>query len=103
LLEENTSLEAAPKELREAYEKALVAGNKEQIEELLTELWEEYGIDGEDAPERETSGIKRIAVMCDHGVNAFGFKGKTKQLLEWMLRNGFDPDDTHHFNLSMYD
>jgi 3D (Asp-Asp-Asp) domain-containing protein len=102
ILDEDTSINAAPKELREEYELALAAGNKKQVEELLTELWEEYGIHGDtnQMPDRETSGIKRLAIMHDDGVNAFGFKGQTQQLFNWMSANGFPIED---HNLSLYD
>jgi hypothetical protein len=65
---------------------ALVSSDENRLERVLTELWEEYGIE-EDAPERETSGIKRLAIMHDDGVNAFGFKGDPHKLLEWMSAN----------------
>ena len=89
VLDEDTSINAAPDELREEYELASVAGDKERLERVLTELWEEYGIHAEDPPEREASGIKRLAIMHDDGVNAFGFKGDRKKLTKWMRKNGF--------------
>jgi hypothetical protein len=70
-LDEDTSINAAPKELQEEYELALVSGDEERLEGVLTELWEEYGIHAENPPVRETSGIKRLAIMHDDGVNAF--------------------------------
>jgi hypothetical protein len=54
-------------------------------------------------PARETSGIKRLAIMHDHGVNAFGFKGREKELERWMAENGFNSSDLHHSNLDLYD
>ena len=36
---------------------------------MLTILWEDYGIHGKNPPARETSGIKRLAIMHDDGVN----------------------------------
>ena len=81
-LDEDTSINAAPKELQEEYELALVSGDKERLEGVLTELWEEYGIHGENPPVQETSGIKRLAIMHDDGVNAFGFKDHPDILLE---------------------
>ena len=99
VLDEDTSIDAAPKELQEEYEKALVSGDEYRLERVLAELWEEYGIE-EDAPERETSGIKRLAIMHDDGVNAFGFKGDPHKLLEWMSANGFPIQDQR---LQLYD
>jgi len=52
----------------------LVSGDEERLEGVLTELWEEYGIHAENPLVRETSGIKRLAIIHDEGVNAFGFK-----------------------------
>ena len=74
-LDEDTSINAAPRELQEEYELARVSGDKERIEEVLTILWEDYGIHGKNSPARETSSIKRLAIMHDDGVNAFGFNG----------------------------
>ena len=68
-LDEDTSINAAPRELQEEYELARVSGDKERIEEVLTILWEDYGIHGKNPPARETSGIKRLAIMHDDGVN----------------------------------
>ena len=51
VLDEDTSINAAPKELQEEYELALVSGDEERLEGVLTELWEEYGIE-ENAPMR---------------------------------------------------
>src|ERR1700730_1088964 len=85
--------------LQEEYELAQVSGDKERIEEVLTILWEDYGIHGKNPPARETSGIKRLAVMHDDGVNAFGFK-HPNILLEWMIANGFPVRDV---NLALYD
>jgi hypothetical protein len=98
-LDEDTSINAAPKELQEEYELALVSGDEERLEGVLTELWEEYGIHAENPPVRETSGIKRLAIMHDDGVNAFGFK-QPDILLEWMIVNGFPVRDV---NLALYD
>src|ERR1700730_7621365 len=99
-LDEDTSINAAPKELQEEYELALVSGDEERLEGVLTELWEEYGVHAENPPVRETSGIKRLAIMHDDGVNAFGFKGHPDILLEWMIANGFPVRDV---NLALYD
>ena len=99
-LDEDTSINAATRELQEEYELVQVSGDKERIEEVLTILWEDYGIHGENPPVRETSGIKRLAIMHDDGVNAFGFKGHPDILLEWMIVNGFPVRDV---NLALYD
>jgi hypothetical protein len=98
-IDEDTSINAAPRELQEEYELAQVSGDKERIEEVLTILWEDYGIHGKNPPARETSGIKRLAIMHDDGVNAFGFK-HPDILLEWMIANGFPVRDV---NLALYD
>jgi hypothetical protein len=105
ILEEDTSINAAPKEIQQEWEVALVAGNQEALEALRKELWEDFGIHAPDepAPVRETSGIKRLAIMHDHGVNAFGFKGREQELRKWMDQNGFNPSDAHHYNLDMWD
>ncbi len=83
-LDEDTSINAAPRELQEEYELAQVSGDKERIEEVLTILWEDYGIHGKNPPA---------------GVNAFGFK-HPNILLEWMIANGFPVRDV---NLALYD
>ena len=101
VLDEDLSINAAPTELREEYELALVSGDKERLEEVLTELWEEYGIP-EHTPYRETSGIKRLAIMHDDGVNAFGFKGDAEKLIQWMRENRFR-ESSIEMLLSLYD
>lgn len=105
VLEEDRSIAAAPAEIRDEWDLALVAGDEVALEALRKELWEDFGIHAPDepAPERITSGIKRLAIMHGHGVNAFGFKGKENNLKTWMARNHFDPKDLHHWNLSMYE
>jgi hypothetical protein len=55
--DEHTSINAAPRELQEEYELAQVSGDKERIEEVLTVLWEDYGIHGENPPVREASEL----------------------------------------------
>ena len=101
-LDEDTSINAAPRELQEEYELARVSGDKERIEEVLTILWEDYGIHGKNPPARETSGIKRLAIMHDDGVNAFGFNGNKEQLVKWMIANRF-AGLVCDYNLSFYD
>jgi hypothetical protein len=94
IIDEDTSLDAAPEDLRNEYLLCKAAGNKERLEELLDELWEEYGINPKKEDERrETSGIKRIAVMHDTGVSAYGFLGMESALREWMTKHGFPVED----------
>jgi hypothetical protein len=93
VIDEDTSLDAAPEDLRNEFLLCEAAGNKKRLEELLDELWEEYGITPYKNKPRETSGIKRIAVMHDTGVSAYGFKGMESALREWMMAHGFDVQD----------
>ena len=93
VIDEDTSLDAAPEDLRNEFLLCEAAGNKKRLEELLDELWEEYGITPFKNKPRETSGIKRIAVMHDTGVSAYGFKGMESELREWMTAHGFDVQD----------
>jgi len=66
-VEEDYSLEAAPRELRDEYEAAQLSGDKDRVEAILTELWEEYGIDPEKDPDqRATGGIRKLVVTDDH-------------------------------------
>ena len=66
-VEEDYSLEAAPRELRDEYEAAQLSGDKDRVEAILTELWEEYGIDTEKDPDqRATGGIRKLVVTDDH-------------------------------------
>jgi hypothetical protein len=97
IIDEDTSLDAAPEELRDEFLLCEAAGNKSRLEEILDELWEEYGISPYKKQERETSGIKRIAVMHDDGVSAYGFKGMESALREWMTAHGF-PETTWNLN-----
>lgn len=90
-IDEDRSLNAAPEELRREYLDARSRGDVAAIEAALSELWEDYGIAPDDRTPRETSGVKRIAIMHDDGVNAWGFKGKERELLRWMEDYGFEP------------
>ena len=72
---------------------------KRGLKKCLPYYGEDYGIHGKNPPARETSGIKRLAIMHDDGVNAFGFK-HPNILLEWMIANGFPVRDV---NLALYD
>jgi hypothetical protein len=65
-------------------------------------LLEDYGIHCKNPPARETSGIKRVAIMHDDGVNAFGFNGNKEQLVKWMIANRF-AGLVCDYNLSFYD
>ncbi len=67
-IEEDVSINAAPVELQEKYYALMVSGDKVRIAMLLTELWEDYGVDPERTDARETSGVRRIAIMHDDGV-----------------------------------
>ena len=88
-IEEDRSIDAAPDELKRAYTKAKSAGDTTLLPKILEQLWEDYGIDPEDQAPRKTSGVKRIAIMHDDGVAAWGFKGMHKALREWMNAHGF--------------
>lgn len=88
-IDEDLSLAAAPAELRKAYLELKDSGDKNALEAVLVELWEEYGISPEKETRRETSGVKRIAIMDDDGVYAWGFKGMKKFLGEWMTEHRF--------------
>jgi len=55
----------------------------------------EYGaatvlIDPEYPSDEQTPGVKRVAVMHDHGVATHGFKGMDGNLRKWMDAYGFD-------------
>jgi hypothetical protein len=48
-------------------EAAQLSGDKDRVEAILTELWEEYGIDPEKDPDqRATGGIRKLVVTDDH-------------------------------------
>lgn len=89
IIDEDSSLAAAPHELREKYERCRATGNTEQLEGLLTELWEDYGVDPTRTAPRETSGIHRLAIMHDDGVMAAGFSEFAEAVQTWMKENGF--------------
>jgi hypothetical protein len=99
VLDEDTSINAAPKSFKKSTSWPWFLATRNALRGVLTELWEEYGIHAENPPVRETSGIKRLAIMHDDGVNAFGFK-QPDILLEWMIVNGFPVRDV---NLALYD
>ena len=88
-LEEDYSLEAAPRELREEYEAAQLSGDKDRVEAILTELWEEYGIDPEKDPDqRATGGIRGLVVIDDHFAHVVGFEHKKAEATAWLERRG---------------
>jgi hypothetical protein len=99
IIDEDISLDAAPEELRDEFLLCEAAGNKSRLEELLDELWEEYGIKPYSNEPRETSGTKRIAVMHVDGVSAYGFKGMESELRKWMLAHGY-PDTDWNLNIA---
>jgi hypothetical protein len=88
-VEEDYSLEAAPRELREEYEAAQLSGDKDRVEAILTELWEEYGIDPEKDPDqRATGGIRGLVVIDDHFAHVVGFEHKKAEATAWLERRG---------------
>jgi hypothetical protein len=93
VIDEDTSLERAPVFLQNRYWHYLEIGNEKRLHQLITILWERYGIDPDSNRPRETSGIIRIAVMHDHGVSAYGFHGMEDDLRKWMRSHGFPVTD----------
>ncbi len=89
LIEEDVSINAAPVKLQKKYFALMASGDGALIEKLLTELWEHYGVDPERGDERETSGVRRIAIMHNDGVSSYGFRGMKRQLRRWMAAHGF--------------
>ena len=89
VIDEDTSLERAPAFLQSRYWHYLETGNEKRLNQLITILWERYGIDPDSGRARETSGIVRIAVMHDDGVSAYGFHGMEEDLRKWMKAHGF--------------
>ena len=93
VIDEDTSLETAPAFLQSRYWHYLETGSKKRLDQLVTILWERYGIDPDNDRPRETSGIIRIAVMHDDGVSAYGFHCMENALREWMNAHGFPVTD----------
>lgn len=93
VIDEDTSLERAPAFLQNRYWHYLETGNEKRLNQLITILWERYGIDPDPERPRETSGIIRIAVMHDTGVSAYGFHGMEADLRKWMHAHGFPVTD----------
>lgn len=93
IIDDDIPLEMAPAHLQKRYWNYLDRGDNKRLNQLLTILWEKYGIDP-DRP-RETSGIVRIAVMHDDGVSAYGFLGMEDALREWMNAHGFSVNDSN--------
>jgi hypothetical protein len=93
----SSSLQAEGAGLAQCYGQKQIQWQPRLSQGVLTELWEEYGIHGENPPVRETSSIKNFAIMHDDGVNAFGLS--VIRTLEWMIANGFPVRDV---NLTLY-
>jgi hypothetical protein len=89
LIEEDVSINAAPVKLQRKYFALMASGDRAHMEKLLTELWEHYGVDPERGEQRETSGVRRIAIMHNDGVSSYGFRGMKRQLRRWMIAHGF--------------
>ena len=88
-VEEDYSLEAAPRELRDEYEAAQLSGDKDRVEAILTELWEEYGIDPKKDPDqRATGGIRKLVVTDDHLRAWLEFEHKKAEVTAWLERHG---------------
>jgi hypothetical protein len=88
-IEEDVSINAAPVKLQKKYFALMASGDRARMEKLLAELWEDHGVDPEHGNERETSGVRRIAIMHDDGVSSYGFRGMKRQLRRWMTAHGF--------------
>ncbi len=88
-IEEDVSINAEPVKLQKKYIALMASGDRARMKRLLTELWEHYGVDPEGGNERETSGVRRIAIMHDGGVSSYGFRGMKRQLRRWMTAHGF--------------
>jgi hypothetical protein len=99
IIDDDISLEMAPASLQKRYWHYLETGDEKRLNQLITLLWERYGIDPNPDRLRETSGIIRIAVMHDDGVSAYGFHGMEDALREWMNAHGFPVTDSN-LNLS---
>ena len=88
-IDPDSSIDAVPAKLRRKYFALIESGDTVRLTELLNELWEDYGVDPECTAVRETSGIRRIAIMHDDGVSSCGFRGKKRELRRWMFAHGF--------------
>lgn len=89
-VEEDYTLNAAPKELQEEYQLALTSGDKDWLEAVLTELWEDYGVDlHKDRRERETGGIRKLVAITDDYTQAVGFEHQKQAVNAWLKRHGY--------------
>jgi hypothetical protein len=63
---------------------------KSGFEAVLTELWEEYGVNPDrDASERETSGIQSMVATTDDIAQVVGFQRDNVKVLDWLQRHGY--------------
>jgi hypothetical protein len=89
-VEEDYTLNAAPKELQEEYELAQLSGDEDRLEEVLTELWEEYGVNPDKDPaERETGGIQRLPAITDDYAHVVGFERQKREVNRWLKRHRY--------------
>jgi len=88
-IEEDVSINAAPVKLQEKYFMLQESGDKVRLAKFLSKLWADYGVDPESTEARETSGIRRIAIMHDDGISSCGFQGMERELRRWMTAHGF--------------
>lgn len=88
-IDPDSSIDAVPAKLQRKYFSLKKSGHTVRLTELMNELWEDYGVDPECTAVRETSGIRRIAIMHDDGVSSCGFRGKKRELRRWMFAHGF--------------
>jgi hypothetical protein len=89
-IDENLSLERAPKAIREEYELALISGDSERLDKVLNTLYEDMGISPENPPHRKTSGIKRLIFFDGGYLFVFGFLGREKEVCKWLEANDLD-------------
>ena len=88
-IEADVSINAAPAKLQEKYFMLQESGDEVRLVRLLSKLWEDYGVNPESTEARETSGIRRIAIMHDDGISSCGFQGMERELRRWMTAHGF--------------
>lgn len=88
-IDEDLSINAVPAKLQKKYFTLQQSGAEVRPAKLLFKLWEDYGVDPESAKARETSGIRRIAIMHDDGISSYGFQGMERELRHWMTAHGF--------------
>jgi len=88
-IEADVSINAAPVKLQKKYFMLQESGDEVRLAKLLSKLWDDYGVDPENAKARETSGVRRIAIMHDDGISSCGFQGMEPELRRWMTAHGF--------------